>query len=226
MTYRERRERRVETLRDRADRSEARSQEAYDAEHRIGDQIPMGQPILIGHHSQRRAERDRDRMQALASRSVEESRKAERQASSATEIERQLEVAIFDDDPDAVERLEEKIAGLEAERARFKAYNASCRKGSPDESLLSDAGRAGLKTVRTYAPYQLGKKGELNYSNLTANIARLKKRLEGLKAPERGRRMSARFSSECSSCGETIEEGATIVYYKRTRRAVHEACDG
>ena len=38
-----------------------------------------------------------------------------------------------------------------AQRERYKAYNASCRKGAPDESLLDDSQRAELASGRKYA---------------------------------------------------------------------------
>ncbi|BDT39501.1 DUF3560 domain-containing protein [Streptomyces yaizuensis] len=74
---------RVERAEDRADRfggyadnATARSKGRYRAAHDIADGIPMGQPILVGHHSQRRAERDRDRLDSHMRSSIEEGRKA------------------------------------------------------------------------------------------------------------------------------------------------------
>ena len=37
--------------------------QAYNAVKEITDRIPFGQPILIGHHSQKRAERDQRRIE-------------------------------------------------------------------------------------------------------------------------------------------------------------------
>ena len=62
MTTRERRERKAERLREWAEKREAKSAVAYDSSRQIMDMIPFGQPILAGHHSQRRAERDQDRI--------------------------------------------------------------------------------------------------------------------------------------------------------------------
>jgi len=54
---------------DRADRmagyatnAAARSDAAYQGARQIMDSIPMGQPVLLGHHSQRRHERDLERI--------------------------------------------------------------------------------------------------------------------------------------------------------------------
>lgn len=51
--------------------SEKRAVDAAAAEnqfHRIADGIPLGQPILVGHHSERRARKDQQRIQAAADR--------------------------------------------------------------------------------------------------------------------------------------------------------------
>lgn len=99
------------------------------------------------------------------------------------DIEDQLAGAIYSDDPDAVEQLRARIAKLEAERDRIKAFNASCRKGQPDESLLDERQRRGLESVRRHSAYSLSKGGGMPayaLSNLSGNISRQKKRLEAL----------------------------------------------
>jgi hypothetical protein len=68
---------RAEMLQDRAERHREAAAGAWNASRRISDGIPLGQPILVGHHSERRHRRDLERMQNLASRSAEESRSAE-----------------------------------------------------------------------------------------------------------------------------------------------------
>lgn len=54
----ERLEQRAERLEDRADRLGDESAARYAAGKRIADGIPMGQPILVGHHSEKRHRRD------------------------------------------------------------------------------------------------------------------------------------------------------------------------
>lgn len=68
---------------DRADRfagyaenAAARSTAAYEGVRRIGDGIPFGQPILVGHHSERHARRDVDRMHSGMRRSIDEGKKS------------------------------------------------------------------------------------------------------------------------------------------------------
>lgn len=183
MTYRERRERRADRLRGWADKREQRSDAARAADERIGSMIPLGQPILVGHHSQRRAERDRDRMIGHANAALEHGRKADEFRSKADNIDAAADRAIYSDDDDAIEKLHERIEALGGERERIKAYNASCRKGARDVSLLDAAQQKQLASVASVCPYQLGKNGAAPaywLSNLSGNIGRQRKRLASI----------------------------------------------
>ena len=55
MTRRERLERKVEKREEWADKARVRSEASFAAASAISDRIPLGQPILVGHHSERRA---------------------------------------------------------------------------------------------------------------------------------------------------------------------------
>jgi Domain of unknown function (DUF3560) len=183
VTYRERRERRAERLREWAAKRAAKSEAAFDRAHDVAGQIPLGQPILVGHHSERRHRRDLARIDGAMEAGVEHGRVADRMSRRAGNLEAALEASIYDDDPDAVERLRERIAALEAERERIKAYNASCRRGQPDPSLLGERQRETLESVRRVAPYAIGKGGSFpSYalSNLSGNLARNRQRLARL----------------------------------------------
>ena len=182
-TYRERREAKAQRLAEWAAKREAKAEQALNQARGMADAIPFGQPILLGHHSQGRDQRYRARIGSTYDRAFEHANKAEDMARRAAGIESQLAGSIYSDDPDAIEALQARIAGLEAERDRIKAYNVSCRKGAPDESLLTDKDRADLETVKRYAPYQLGKGGAFpayKLSNLNGNITRNRQRLEQL----------------------------------------------
>lgn len=194
--------------------------------------IPFGQPILVGHHSEGRDRNYRDRIDRTMERGVEHARKAEDMRSRAEGIEAQLERSIYDDDPDAVERLEERLAVLEAERERFKAYNASCRKaartgGTGDLSLLTESERAEVASLARVAGYQLGPGGALpsyKLSNLSGNIKRNRDRLAALQA----RVERAQASSEAG--GILIEDLAggycRVTFPARPEKAVLDALKG
>lgn len=74
---------RADRLSERAEKLSAGADAEWEKGRKIGEHIPFGQPILAGHHSQRRAERDRDRMRASADKSVALSREADRVAAAA-----------------------------------------------------------------------------------------------------------------------------------------------
>jgi hypothetical protein len=110
-------------------------------------------------------------------------RKAREMRARAVNIEAAADRAVYSDDGDAIERLSVRVAGREAERGRIKAYNASCRKGARDVSLLDDQQRAQLVATARACAWQLGKRGEMPayvLTNLGAAIRTDRKRLAEL----------------------------------------------
>lgn len=185
MTYRDRREARADRLDGWADKRDDKATAGFEKAHALSDLIPFGQPILVGHHSEGRHRNHIDRINSTGQRALEDSRKADEMHSKAANIRAAADHAIYSDDTDAIERLEARIAEWEAERSRIKAYNASCRKGTPDASLLDDAQRASLASIKQYAAFQLGKQGQFpGYaaSNISGRISPARKRLAELKA--------------------------------------------
>ncbi len=183
MTTRERRQRRAERLQGWAEKREERGTSNVQQGHEMLKQIPLGQPILQGHHSEKRDTAYRARTFSKFDKGYEDLRKAEDMRSRAANIQAANDRAIYSDDEDATEKLRERIAGLEAERDRIKAYNTSARAGHPDETLLDENQRQGLAVTRRVAPFQLGKHGEFpSYalSNLNGNISKQRQRLTTL----------------------------------------------
>jgi Domain of unknown function (DUF3560) len=126
-TYRERRAERAERLREWAAKRAARSSGQFKRAHELISGIPLGQPILVGHHSERRHRRTLERSDAAMRAGWEDSNKAADMASRAENIEDAADRAIYLDDPDAIERLTAKIAKLEAQREARKAANVIVR---------------------------------------------------------------------------------------------------
>lgn len=170
MTYRERREARADRLDGWAEKREAKSEAAYDGVRRIADGIPFGQPILVGHHSEGRARRDQARIESGMRRSIESADMADSMRSRAENIRAQADHAIYSDDEDAVERLRERIDGLEAEREKVKTANAAYRKEHKAELAKMTAYERGQAVP--YPSYVL--------QNLGGNITRNRKRLAQL----------------------------------------------
>lgn len=174
-TYRERRETKADRLRGWADGRDAKAAALHARnEPYRGDIAFNTQP---GHIP------ERARVLARTERAWQHSERAADMRSRADGIDAAAANAIYSDDIDAVERLQAKIAELEAQRARIKAYNASCRKGSRDLTLLDDAQRAELASLARVAAFQIGPKGEFpRYAsaNLSGLISKTRQRLERL----------------------------------------------
>ena len=212
MTYRERRLRRAERLREWSASNEVKSEQRGTAADEIMSHIPLGQPILVGHHSERRHRKDLARIQDGISAAVELGRKAEAQARAADEIEAQAANAIYDDDPDAIERLSEKIMALETRREQMKAANADYRKAHRDE----------LKAMSPYERGQAIPYPSYSLSNLGGNISRCRERLVRLQRQKvdgpRDRTITAKYNGTCADCGAKLERGQSI-RYNRTQGA-------
>lgn len=229
-TYRERRMARAEQLTAWADKREERGTAAVEHAHDMASVIPFGQPILVDHYSAGRDRRYRDRIGSTYDRGFADLSKARDMRSRAANIEAQADGAIYSDDPDAIERLEERISELEAERDRWKAYNASCRKGARDVGLLTEAELAHvISWARTGSLRDNGAVPTFHLTNLSGNIKRNRDRLEMLKRQgteeERPRWITARFDSTCAECGEPMHKGDLIAYYRGSRRAVCRSCE-
>lgn len=182
MTYRERKTRKAERLHEWADKREAKSNESYEQFKKIADFIPAGQPILVGHHSEKRHRADLARMDRRMEQVSDHQDKAEAMRQKAANIANQLDHSIYSDDPDAIEQLEQRVAELEAERNGIKAYNVSCRKGQPNVEVLNEARRRDIEgCIRLGFAGVRGEFPRFALSNLNGNINRNLKRLELLK---------------------------------------------
>lgn len=193
--YEEKQAARKERLLERAEKAERRSSSAQRAASERADHIPMGQPILVGHHSERRHRRDLERIQRSMDKSIEEQQKAEELRRRAAAVG---SGGISSDDPSAVAQLEEKLRGLEGQRELMKATNAAWRKAgkpAPDnaagweavreaaglapegiQKLRLDMARFGVLRDTPYPAYSL--------KNLGAEIRRVRTRIEELRAAD------------------------------------------
>ncbi len=125
----ERREARAERLRARAAKARAEADARFEASKHVP---PGGEPIKVGHHSETRHRRMLERAQTNASKAFEMGKKAERLLDRAGAAERNS--AISSDDPRALERLQDKLARLEAERQETKRKNRLARAGELPDS--------------------------------------------------------------------------------------------
>lgn len=184
--YELRQQARRERLEAAAARAEAKAERAFrraDLREEVSG-IPLGQPVLIGHHSERRHRRALERADRAMRAGIEASKRAKELASRAAGVGTG---GISSDDPEALNKLRARVAELEARQQRMKDANALIRKHAKagrdaQVAALIEAGRPGVTAVRLLAPDCLGRIGYPDYalSNNNANIRRLKLRIKAL----------------------------------------------
>jgi hypothetical protein len=178
--FESRRERRLDNAHCQGLKNRKLSKSFYDRSTTMARCIPMGQPILVGHHSEKRDRRFRNRLWDLMGQSVAANDKADYYEQKAEAIESNQ--AIFSDDPDAIEKLKEKIAAAVDRQDFMKAGNKIVKsKKLTIEQKIEQLEAAGHSAM-ILQPDFCGRVGYADYelTNNNANIRRMKQRLEQL----------------------------------------------
>lgn len=171
-----------------AEKAQQRSDQAFEKARELAASIPLGQPILVGHHSQRRAERDRDKIHAGMGRGVAEAKRAHELASRAESVG---QTGVSSDDPDALDKLRKKVAGLERSHACMVGANkiiARKPKGQSTPEKLAELaeliGKPEEFVSKLFEPDMCGRIGFPSYAlqNSSANIRRYKQRIAALES--------------------------------------------
>ena len=205
-TRRERLERKLEKREDWAGKASERASKRFNAAHAIADGIPFGQPILVGHHSEKHARADAARIDNNMRKGCEENNLATHHRSRAAGLARQLDNSIFSDDDNAIAALEARIAEREAERDRCKLINKEIRKGAGWESRLDPPLIESEKTSLIQNARIWGVQGYPAYvlTNLGACIRKDRERIEEIKA-------RAKRTEQAEAAGGVIIEGNEYV---------------
>lgn len=172
----ERKQNRIDRFEDLADKNASEAQSLRSRADQISERFAFGQPILVGHHSEKRARRDQEKIHNSMRASFAAEDKSKYYADRAEAARKNK--AIFSDDPNAVEKLEDKIARLEKMQEMMKQANKLVRKN--DREALLDMGFSELAVEQLFKPDFCGRIGFADYkiTNNGANIRRLKQRLE------------------------------------------------
>lgn len=153
--YQERKEAKIQRFQELAEKNEALGNQRLESVRQRRASIPMGQPILVGHYSERGHRNFIDKNNRSEEIGMEMIEKAEYYKKKADNLENGT--AISSDDPEAVKKLEDKLKGLEEKREKYKNYNKTARKEGKE----------------TLQPYML--------QNLSGNIKSVRDRIEYLK---------------------------------------------
>lgn len=187
-SYEARQEARRERLEAAADKADARAAGYFrkaDLREEVSG-IPLGQPILVGHHSEGRHRRMIERANNAMRKSIEEAKRAKELRSRAAGVGTG---GISSEDPEAADKIAAKVAKLESDQARMKAANAAIRKhkkaGAPAQiAALVALGFADGVAAKLIQPDFCGRIGFPDYAlqNNNANIRRLKARIPRVQA--------------------------------------------
>jgi len=185
--YAEKKDAKLERLQTLAAKKSKEADSLIDSARKMADVIPFGQPILVGHHSEGRDRRYRDRITARYDKGFETSKKADYYA-------RRAEIAaanktISSDDPDAIQKLETKLEHLQGMQEQFKAINKivkSKRKGYTKEQMVQDLRELGLSEKSAEAVFITDFTGQVGIPDYTltnnnSNMKRIRDRIEKLK---------------------------------------------
>lgn len=156
--YKEKMERKADRYRELSSKKQNEAKSRFAAADYIADGIPMGQPILVGHHSERRHRRDIERMHSNMSKGIELQNTSKYYENKVKNIENPR--AISTDDPEAVVKLKEKLKTLEDRKAELLTMK------------LEGVSKSGK-------PYSFTKDDVSSFrQNLTRDIYVLKKRID------------------------------------------------
>lgn len=189
--YNERKEARIEKYLALASGNKTEAERLMRVADREASAIPFGQPILVGHHSEGRDRRYREGIHRKMTASIEADKRAEYYEALARSAESNQ--AISSDDPEALQKLNTKLAALRAHQDRMKAVNAAIRQAmrkDGDEAKnkflrevlgVTEAGAVKLLTPGVFGGFGIP---AFQLQNNLGRIAQVKKRIEALERIE------------------------------------------
>ena len=181
--YEDHKEARRERLEERAENKRKESDQAFKRSHDLVDHIPMGQPILVGHHSERAHRNALDKSWNALGKSVKLDKYADSLESRAASVGTG---GISSNDPEALTKLKEELANLQKSQEIMKAVNKILKTKQSDADKKSQIIKDGLLGERLADQIMTrdhaGRAGFASYSlsNNNANIRRIKQRIEEL----------------------------------------------
>ena len=118
--YAEKVEAKRERYAERSQKARGESRAAFESARVIADGIPMGQPILVGHHSEKRHRRDIERIDRGMRKGIEAENKAAYYDHKAKSYGTH---GVSSDDPSAIEKLTIQLVARRRDREAEKFWN-------------------------------------------------------------------------------------------------------
>jgi len=173
--YAERKEQKIHVFNERAKKATVIANQESDRARKLASVIPLGQPILIGHHSEGKHRAHLKRVDSAYHKAADAFDKAEYYEGRAATAE--ANHSISGDDPEALERYEQKLAKLEKTQKYMVALNKAWKKGKA--ALLAmglseeESERTAKETTKPCPTWML--------SNNNAQIRIVKEKIEAIK---------------------------------------------
>lgn len=178
LDYEERKQARIDRYIELAGKNRELSNQKADTANKMLDVIPMGQPILIGHHSEKRDRNYRNRIDSTFRKACELGNKAdyyEQKAAAASN-----NTSISSDDPEAIAKLKAELEKAEGLQNKMRAFN-KCLRAKDNDGMLA-LGFSQLQIEKLSKPDFCGRLGFPDYAltNNNSKIRRIKSRIEYL----------------------------------------------
>ena len=182
--YERKQAQRKECYEDKSTELADQSQQAHARAREMASLIPFGQPVLVGHHSERGDRNYRDKIHNTFGKAFRLQEKAAHYADKAAAVGTG---GISGDDPDAIEKLRAELAEVEQHQERMKQVNKAIRSHKSIESratALVALGFGEAAAAELVKPDVCGRIGYASYqlSNNNANRARIERRIRELTA--------------------------------------------
>lgn len=183
--YESRQEERRQYYEEKAEQARRQAQQESQKGYDLISMIPPGQPILVGHHSEKRHRRAIERSNQATRRAIDLRDKADYYERKAKGVGK---AGISSDDPDAIEKLRAKLKSLEAHQEYMKIINKIHKayeskgpaalegqdlSGQEKEAIINYKPRYSWEP-HPFPPYAMQNNG--------GNIRRIKQRIEQLEA--------------------------------------------
>lgn len=172
-------EARLERYEERANKAQGNAHQLHSQAKTMASVIPFGQPILVGHHSERRDRNYRGRIHGTFGKAFEEQAKATHCRDKAQTVGTG---GVSTTAPDAIAELQTKLDKMIAAQVTMKQVNAEYRKGGFDgitclslqqiEELKATMSTVWRKNDKPFPAYSL--------TNNNANIRRVRQRIEDI----------------------------------------------
>jgi hypothetical protein len=184
--YEERKQARIDRYKELASKNEKLALDLHEQAHKMAEAIPFGQPIMIGHHSEKSDRNYRNKIHNKFGKAFETLDKSKYYEEKANAAENNN--AISSDDPDAIQKLKIKIENAEKFQTLMKKVNKIIRdKKLSREQKIEEIIKCGLPeniALKLFEPDCFGDIGFPKYkiTNNNSNIHRMKERLKVLES--------------------------------------------